>query len=487
MGRGPEPRPRQVSSNGTWGDVVEHEPLLGEVWDGYARLPDPGENPALDAFVERKHITHASLVRQGARLPDPNGPVIAFAYSDGLKFRNMVTGQRWSYEGSTFPRLKIVRSADQADTVIVCEGETDGAWLSDAYPACDIAILPAGARYFPASYAAQLSPYARLLVGLDNDDAGRDGFTKIAAALPHAQRFTPPEGANDWCELDSVPDLPAPEEAPPRVDVVVWGSELRELEVPEIASWYEQAILPIGGQMMIHGWAKALKSFVMLDLMSALAQGQDWLGFEPTEEPCRVCVVQFEITWPYYQERVLRMREKARLPELWDQNFGTYSPLARPRFTAGNKQDEDTLLKALVDNNVQVVGFDPVRRAVGGADMNAENEVRKILAFFERIQDEGITVVATHHDNKEGARNRTGSTLSMTGSGAFAGDCDTALSITTPSGVTEQEPKRNVSFTVRNAPSPSARGFELVDGVIVVNPTPWGLEPDEPLEGEPEI
>jgi RecA-family ATPase len=69
--------------------------------------------------------------------------------------------------------------------------------------------------------------------------------------------------------------------------------------------------------------------------------------------------------------------------------------------------------------------IDPIRRGMGFASMNDENEVRKMLAFFERMNDEGITVVATHHNRK--ANSRGGEMDAMTGSGAFAGDADTVV------------------------------------------------------------
>jgi len=97
--------------------------------------------------------------------------------------------------------------------VIVAEGETDGAWLAENYPDADVALLPVGARTIKAAYVEQLLTYNRVLVGTDDDTAGEDGWKKILASVPYAERFHPPGGCKDWCEAGAlVPELPEPVE-----------------------------------------------------------------------------------------------------------------------------------------------------------------------------------------------------------------------------------------------------------------------------------
>ncbi len=468
-------------SDRSWGDLAEYDDDLAQVWDSYARLPEPGEHDALDGFCASKRIDIAALVRIGTRLASYG--VLAFAYPGGIKYRDIEDGRRWTSAGAEFTRLKIVRcGASRADTVVVAEGETDAARLTMLYPSVDVAVMPAGAKRFPAGYAAQLLPYARVLVGTDNDEAGDVGAAKVGELVPQATRFAPP--GNDWCELDGEP--PAfPEAAAHALDTVIFGRELMELEVPEVASWFEHALLPIGGLLMLHGWAKSFKTFMALDLLSAIAQGQDWGGFEPTEEPSRVCAVQFEIPWPYYRARMGLLRKHAREPELWDENFGTWTPMMRPELRAGSKAQQDHMRGTLVEAGVQVVLIDPIRRAMGALDANSEQDVRKMLGFFESLQDEGITVVTTHHDGKAATRMGGGDPLSMTGSGAFAGDPDTLVSISLPYGVKDtNDPRRNLHFTLRNAPAIGARGMEISsDGKITYATTPYGKTADG--DGEP--
>jgi 5S rRNA maturation endonuclease (ribonuclease M5) len=205
-------------SDSEWGTLVRADSDLADVWDGFARLPDHGENEALDAFCERKHISIPSLVRLGARLADPG--VLTFAYDHGIKFRDIVTGRRWNYIGSEFTRMKVVPAqTDGATQCIVAEGETDAARLTELYPQADVAVMPAGAETFTEDFATQLKGYGLVLVGLDADAAGERGAQKIITSLPQAMRFAPP--ANDWCEAGEVPPLPVALDRPAEAQVMV--------------------------------------------------------------------------------------------------------------------------------------------------------------------------------------------------------------------------------------------------------------------------
>lgn len=451
-------------SDGAWGEFSPDLNTFRDTWDTYEYLPDAGVNPALDAFCARKNLSIEALVRIGARLC--SSTVLAVPFERGIKFRDIVTDRRWAYHGSDFrSSMKIIRAGTEpSNTIVLCEGETDAARLTMLYNGLDVGMMPVGAKHFPASYAAQCKPYDSVLCGTDPDAAGEAGWAKIKQLIPHAVRWRPDSG--DWCSIETVndaPDLPILE-SPVRADIV-FGSTLMDLEVPDVASWLEHDVLPIGGLIMIHGWAKSFKSFLAFDLLSSVATGRHWAEFAAIEEPARTCIIQFEIGWPYYRRRMQLLRnnlETRDMRELWDQNYGTWQPLTRPLLAAGNREHEDAIIRPLVEQGIQVVLIDPVRRGMGDLGMNAEEDVRKMLQFFSRLQDEGITVVATHHDNKASSRGGGGDALSMTGSGAWAGDPDTIISVALPKGDSlSSSTRRNLHFTLRNSPPIAPRGFEL--------------------------
>lgn len=479
-----------AESNEGWGNLAEHDDSLAQAWDSFSPLPEQGENEALDIFCERKRITIPALLRLGAKLAEPT--VLAFEYGTGIKFRDITTGKMWSYLGSTWPHMKIVRAgAEPRERVIVVEGETDGARLAGAGYDADIAIMPGGARNFPESMGTQLDSYQQVLIGLDKDEAGEAGSSKIAESHNNTVRFAAP-GDGDWCDTDELPDLPDESmgtEESSLDKLLVPANEMLAMEVPEVPSWLEHDILPIAGQMIIHGWAKSFKSYMGIDLLTRLATGQDWCMFEPKEEPVRVAIIQFEIPWAYYHKRMQQLREASPEKELFDSNIYTWTPMRRPELIAGNRKLEDVILRELTRTDMQIVLIDPIRRATGNADLNAENEVRKMLHFFQRIQDAGITVVATHHDNKEGARAGGGSPVTMTGSGAFAGDADTIVSVELPRGERQGESMgRNLNFTLRNSPAIGARSMQMQeDGHIIYDTEPIHRDEEEETGDAPSI
>jgi hypothetical protein len=220
------------SNEAGWSELAAFDDEFAEVFDGYAPIPEFGENHLLDALIDLKHISRGALVRIGARLVDDN--TIAYAFDGGIKYRNLLADERRSALGSVWHKLKIVRASSGATTgtVIVAEGETDGAWLSDHANNCDVAIMPAGANPKPhtAAYVAQLAGYDFVLLGLDNDDAGNEGASVFMEHLtvPSA-RYAPPEG-KDWCEFNgALPAFPKPTERPAAESAEVLTDEERKL------------------------------------------------------------------------------------------------------------------------------------------------------------------------------------------------------------------------------------------------------------------
>lgn len=474
-----------AESNAEWGELAQYDDELARLWDTYEPLPEPGANPVLDSFVKRKNIDIPALLRLGARLSEST--VIVYGFPGGIKYRDLVTDSRWAYAGSEFTHLKIVRHGpERTEQVIVAESETDAARLTMLYDV-DVAIMPAGAKRWTQQFADDLDPYTHVLIGLDNDEAGEIGTHKIEESVPNTTRFGSPVA--DWADVgdDNVPPLPAPISQPPddQRGRVVFGPDLRTLEVPDVASWFEHALLPIGGLLMLHGWKSSFKSWMALDMMRAIAENEPWALFEPTEEAAKVAVIQAEIPWPYLRERLDQMHI------LDHPNFGVHRPQFRPELHAGNVKQEDAMLADLVESGVQVALFDPIRRFMGaGTDPNLEKDARKLLAFFERLNMEGITVVFVHHDNKAG-RNGPGDVANTTGSGAFPGDPDTVVSISLPPKHELNDPLRNLHFTIRNGPPVGDRSMELQsDGTIRYSNEPIfekGVEGGDESANQPAI
>lgn len=445
-------------SNGAWGEASSDE--LRDALDRFGPLPEPGANEPLDKFIESKNLTRAGLLRVGVRWSEPF--TLVYVGPGYIKFRDLSTGQKWNHlTFNDFSKMRIIHkdAAADADVVLIAEGETDAAWLSDHYPQADVAILPSGSLSFQESHVAQLSGYKQVIVMTDPDRAGSAGAKRIIEMVPHAQVVQAVGG--DWCEVNEWVELP---ELSARPRMFVTTRELRDLDVPDVLSFYDQAILPVGGAAIIHGWAKSYKSYIAFDIQALLAQGLPWCEFEFTGgEPVRTGTIQYEIPFPYYQQRINQLYRAAQQPELLDENMHHFTPLSYPQLRAGNKAQLEQLVRELEYADLQVVLIDPIRRTLSGADLNSEKDVSLLRELVETIQALGISVILTHHDNKTYARSGGGDPLGMTGTGAFAGDVDTIVSVSVPHGLTVKSPYRNLDFTLRNAPSPSTRSMQFTD------------------------
>jgi hypothetical protein len=265
------------ASNEEWGLLVEQDDEAGEVWDSYEPLPDEGENRLLDEFCARKRISIGGLARLGARMPEPG--VLAFALPGGIKYRDIVTGRRWSRLGSTWDALKIVRAGTEpSPTVIVVEGETDAARLTMAYEA-DVAVLPAGARTVKPEYIEQLREYELVLVGTDDDEAGEVGAEKILDALPQAHRLVPPNG--DWCDTpdEELPELPS-ETVPRRLLVFTPLADVVASEI-EPAVVLHDGVLVAQSTNSIAGHPGHGKTTVVLhQVLKSAQEGQHVIWFD---------------------------------------------------------------------------------------------------------------------------------------------------------------------------------------------------------------
>lgn len=447
-------------SNNEWGEFVSENDELASTWDNFQYLPEPGANVAFDAWLDSKNITVEALVRVGAKMESPN--TIAFGYPpNAIKYRDIISGRKWNYLGSKFDKLKIIKATAEKtfNGVILVEGETDAARATLLYPDVDVACAPVGARTVKPEFVDQLKHYTVVYIGLDNDEAGEDGANKWMHAIPQSVRLKP-EG-NDWCETTNAPPLVQPQKI--ELPTLLTMGEYLEFDPPTQESWFDHALLPVTGLLVIHGGKGAYKSWVALSMAAALAQGEDWCYYASTDEPCRVGVLQWEMPPAYYRKRLLTLIADARDPELLKENFMPYSPFQRPQLVVGDKKSEDEIINRLVDKGISCVVVDPIRRAFGSAgDINAEVDVRKMLNFFQRMMDQGLTVITSHHDNKAASRAGGGSMFDMTGSGAIPGDADSIIGISSPSGTQlENTNLRNLNFYMRNGMMHGPRGMSI--------------------------
>lgn len=151
---------------------------MQEAFDRTEPLPDWDDaKPPLQSLCERKHITLNDLVRVGARMKDKHGTTLAFTYPYGIKYRDLITGKKWSEWNSEWEHLKIIPGRDH-EKVVVVEGETDAARMSGPDgPGWDVAVMAGGAENVYQAYIDALQGYKWVYVATDDDGqwGGRAG------------------------------------------------------------------------------------------------------------------------------------------------------------------------------------------------------------------------------------------------------------------------------------------------------------------------
>lgn len=210
------------------------------------------------------------------------------------------------------------------------------------------------------------------------------------------------EGVTD--ELPDMEPLSTYKDSPPKLPEELIGGILRR-----------------GHKMLISGSSKAGKSFLLMELCVALAEGRPWLGF-----PCkkgRVLYVNLEIDPASAVNRFLKIYEALGIPPknmdsivLWNLR-GHAVPL---------DQLVPNLIRRVRDRHFDAIIIDPIYKVITGDENNA-SEMGAFCNQFDKIcTATGCSAIYCHHHSK-GAQGMKKAMDRASGSGVFARDPDAQL------------------------------------------------------------
>ena len=217
---------------------------------------------------------------------------------------------------------------------------------------------------------------------------------------------------NDWMDFaEGVSD-----EMPDMVTLADFGDDPLE-PPPELIG----GILRVGHKMLISGSSKAGKSFLLMELCIAIAEGTSWLSF-----PCRkgrVLYINLEIDPVSCVNRFRRIYEALGLPPKNRQDIVIWN-------LRGHAVPLDQLVPKLVrrvrDMHLTAIVIDPLYKVETG-DENSAADMAKFCNEFDRICNEtGCSVIYAHHHSK-GAQGMKRAMDRASGSGVFARDPDAQL------------------------------------------------------------
>jgi hypothetical protein len=207
---------------------------------------------------------------------------------------------------------------------------------------------------------------------------------------------------------------------------------------PELVS----GILHKGSKMVIGGGSKSFKTWTLLDLAVSVATGTKWWGFDTSQG--RVLYMNFEIQDPFFKGR------------LTDVLFAKDCKLVEGQLSywglRGKATDLRTLMPEIIamlkDEGYSLIIFDPIYKGLGNRDENKAGDIASLLNEIESLAVETGAAVAFGHHFSKGNQAGKESIDRIGGSGVFARDPDTILTMTKH----EQEDAFAIDPVLRNFP-----------------------------------
>ena len=224
-----------------------------------------------------------------------------------------------------------------------------------------------------------------------------------------------PCGRATWAEWwewvqETSDDLPDPDNL-----ASVWG------DMPELAPPLIDGVLRQGHKMMLAGPSKAGKSFALVELCCAIAEGREWLGRRCAQG--RVLYVNLELD----PASALRRFRDVYGALGWEPanvaNIDVWN--LRGRAVPMDRLAPSLIRRALRVRPIAVV-IDPIYKVITG-DENSADQMAAFCNQFDRVaQQVGCAVIYCHHHSK-GFQGNKRSMDRASGSGVFARDTDALL------------------------------------------------------------
>ena len=201
-------------------------------------------------------------------------------------------------------------------------------------------------------------------------------------------------------------------------------------------------ILHQGSKMIVGGTSKGRKTMALLDLALSVATGEEWWGFRTRLGP--VCYINFEIqdAFFYYRANAICAKKSIHISEGM---FYAWNLRGRGEGIENLLEEILTVLKQVP---FVLIIIDPIYKALGARDENRAGDVASMLNEIEKIAVQSGAAVAFGAHYSKGNQSMKESIDRIGGSGVFARDPDSILTMTAH----EEEECFTVEATLRNFP-----------------------------------
>ena len=289
----------------------------------------------------------------------------------------------------------------------LCEG-IGTAW------ACWIATGAAAVVCFGAGNARKVSaalraldPAARLVLVLDRgkEDEAETIAREVGGQFVNMPSDTPSNfDANDYAAAnghDALAVLLSGAIEPPKPEPRYRLLGSADLHALPTLTWRVRGVLPAQGLASVYGPSASGKSFLVLDIAAAIAEGRDWFGYRVSA--CPVVLVCLEGAAGF------RLRVDA-----WERHHGRALPtglrLVLQPFKLTEAQDVQDMAAAVLSAGAGAVTFiDTLNASAPGIDENASRDMGTVLDAAKTLQAlTGGLVAAVHHSGKDATKGLRG-------------------------------------------------------------------------------
>ena len=190
---------------------------------------------------------------------------------------------------------------------------------------------------------------------------------------------------------------------------------------PELADCLIENVLRKGHKMLISGPSKAGKSFLLLELCVAIAEGKEWLGWQCSQG--RVLYVNLELDRASCYHRI---KDVYNTMEIKPVNAGNIDMWHLRGKAMGMDNLAPRLIRRAIKRQYSAVIIDPIYKVITG-DENAADQMAKFCNQVDRVAAElGCAVIYCHHHSK-GEQGQKRAQDRASGSGVFARDPDALI------------------------------------------------------------
>ena len=192
-------------------------------------------------------------------------------------------------------------------------------------------------------------------------------------------------------------------------------------DLPALAPELIKGVLREGHKMLIVGPSKAGKSFDLIELCIAIAEGRQWHGWDCMKG--RVLYVNLELDRASCLHRFKDVYNAAGIPPRSLRNIDIWN--LRGRSVPMDKL-APKLIRRAKDRHYKAVIIDPIYKVITG-DENSADQMAKFCNQFDKVCTElGAATIYCHHHSK-GSQGQKKSMDRASGSGVFARDPDALL------------------------------------------------------------